>query len=59
MKGNSEDIRANFSNFKFDIRNKTFVQMDLNSKITQKVMEDFAEDEIEEEESDDLSDYEE
>lgn len=52
LRGNAEDIRENFSNFKFDIRNKTFIQMDLNSKITQKVLDDFAENGAYEEEED-------
>ena len=53
LKGNAEDVRKNFSQFDFDIQGKTFVQMDINSKITQKVLDDFAEngdDEEEEEE---------
>jgi len=55
LRGNAEDIRTNFSNFNFDIQNKTFIQVDLNSKISQKVLEEFAaeglyEDELLEEE---------
>lgn len=60
LSGNAEDIRENFSNYNFDINKKTFVQIDLNSKITQKVLEEFADNGTDdEEEEDDLSDYEE
>lgn len=50
LSGNAEDIRENFSNFKFDIKKKTFIQLDLNSKISQKVLDEFADNGIDEEE---------
>ena len=43
--GNAEDIRKNFSNYKFILNQstkKTFFQMDMNSKIAQKVLDEFA-----------------
>ena len=48
LSGNKEDIRKNFSSYKFDINAKTFIQNTINSEFSQKLLDEFTTEEDDE-----------